>query len=420
MQKIVQLSSSLVVGIVLARYLGASDYGTYSLLLALTTILSTVSTFGLNHLVTKEIKLSNQDSFNIISNAILIRFIAAIFLAPIFFLIYRYAGESDYLYVVLVVLLLQCFNSFKVVEFYFLSKSDMKPYVTVNIVALLSSVLAKIVMVVMQVELKYFLLLVGGDYVFMGLLSLYVYNRSKGSVSTPWLNSRVFGDLVKKGLPLAFSSLTAVIYLKMDVIMLSYYVPKESVGHYAVAARLSEIWYILPGLLMAAVFPKLLELKKSSCSLYHSGIDRLLYFMVLSSFLLIVFITVFSEFIVYTLFGEQFLPSVDILQIHIWASIFIFMRAVVSKWLIAEDLYYLSLVTHGVGAISNIILNLLMIPELGAKGAAYATLVSYGLASYVSLFLTKDGWPMAARMTWAFLLPTYFVRVKNRVAADKI
>ena len=412
-QKFVQILSSLVVGIVLARYLGASDYGIYSLLLALATILTTVSTFGLNHLITKEIKLSQRNSSEIVLNSIALRFLVSFLLIPVFYFIYRFVGEEEYALMVLIILFFQCFNSLKVVEFYFLSRSYMKPYVVVNVIVLSISVVTKIAMVFWQVELKYFLLLVGLDYVLGGLLSYYVYSRADRVKKSRWFNSEVFRELVSKGFPLALSSLTAVIYLKLDVIMLAHYVSKESVGHYAVASRLSEIWYILPGLVVTALFPKVLELKKESVFEYKRSIDQLLYFMVLISFALAIITTFLSDFIVLLLFGESYSPSADILQIHIWACIFIFMRAVVSKWLIAEDLYYLSLVTHGFGAVSNVILNFIMIPRLGGEGAAYATLISYGVASYLSLFFSRNGRPMAIRMSWALFLPSFFFRSKN-------
>ena len=77
--------------------------------------------------------------------------------------------------------------------------------------------------------------------------------------------------------------------------------------------------------------------------------------------------------------------SANILSIHIFATLFIFQRAILSKWLIIESYYKFSLMSHGAGAISNIILNLLLIPTYGGIGAALATLFSYMIASFLSL-----------------------------------
>src|SRR5690606_30494984 len=100
--------------------------------------------------------------------------------------------------------------------------------------------------------------------------------------------------------------------------------------------------------------------------------------------LLAIVVSFASPWIIRFLFGESYAPAAAILSIHVWAGIFIFMRAVLSKWLIAEELYWFSLVTHVSGAVVNIGLNLWLIPILGGKGAAIATLVSYSTSSYLS------------------------------------
>jgi PST family polysaccharide transporter len=72
-----------------------------------------------------------------------------------------------------------------------------------------------------------------------------------------------------------------------------------------------------------------------------------------------------------------------ILSIHIWASIFVFMGLVQSPWNIAEGLTKLYLKRTIVGAIINVVLNLLLIPIYSGIGAAIATVISYGFSSFV-------------------------------------
>jgi len=94
-----------------------------------------------------------------------------------------------------------------------------------------------------------------------------------------------------------------------------------------------------------------------------------------------------------------------LLSIHIWAGLFVFMRALVSKWLIAEHLLKFSLLSHGLGALVNIVGNYLLIPSFGGLGAAYATVLSYAIASYVTFWLHPITFPIAKIMTRSLLLP---------------
>jgi O-antigen/teichoic acid export membrane protein len=62
-------------------------------------------------------------------------------------------------------------------------------------------------------------------------------------------------------------------------------------------------------------------------------------------------------------------------------------------------------VSHGLGALLNIALNLVMIPRWGAMGSAIATVISYAGASYLFTFCSRRTWPMARMMTETLLLP---------------
>ena len=62
--------------------------------------------------------------------------------------------------------------------------------------------------------------------------------------------------------------------------MLAYLVNDQAVGIYAAAARLSEVWYLLPVAVMTGYFPQLLAAKQegtedysrtpSSCAIFYS------------------------------------------------------------------------------------------------------------------------------------------------------
>jgi PST family polysaccharide transporter len=81
------------------------------------------------------------------------------------------------------------------------------------------------------------------------------------------------------------------------------------------------------------------------------------------------------------------------------------MRALVSKWLIAEHLLKFSLISHGLGAVINITANYLLIPSFGGVGAAYATVLSYAVASYLTFWLHPSTIPIAKIMSRSLILP---------------
>ena len=76
------------------------------------------------------------------------------------------------------------------------------------------------------------------------------------------------------------------------------------------------------------------------------------------------------------------------LRIYVWAGIAVSLAAGLSQYLIAENYTKVSAISTIVGAVANIILNLILIPQYGISGAAFATLISYSM-SVIAVLLFK-------------------------------
>jgi Na+-driven multidrug efflux pump len=64
-------------------------------------------------------------------------------------------------------------------------------------------------------------------------------------------------------------------------------------------------------------------------------------------------------------------------------------RYLIGQHLVITEQEPLSLFSHGMGALINVVLNLWWIPQYGIVGAAWATLISYAYASFFFLFFAK-------------------------------
>jgi PST family polysaccharide transporter len=62
----------------------------------------------------------------------------------------------------------------------------------------------------------------------------------------------------------------------------------------------------------------------------------------------------------------------------VWAAPLIFLGVAGTKWLIVEGYQNIVMVRSVLGLVVNIILNFVLIPELGAEGAALALLATAG------------------------------------------
>jgi O-antigen/teichoic acid export membrane protein len=217
-------------------------------------------------------------------------------------------------------------------------------------------------------------------------------------------------SLAKRSLPLVLSSLSAVLYLKLDQLMLLWMTNTEEVGRYAIASQLSEVWYIIPTAVGTILLPALTKLRSRDAASYSSELQAWSDRLVLWAILIALVMSLIATPLVAVVFGSGYAPAAGILQVHIWAGVFVFHRALVSKWIIMEGRMLLSLQTQSLGLVTNIALNLLLIPSYGGMGAAIATLVSYAMAGYIGLLIWPTGRPAARMFERTLLLPVRLLR----------
>jgi O-antigen/teichoic acid export membrane protein len=145
-------------------------------------------------------------------------------------------------------------------------------------------------------------------------------------------------ELLSDSWPLILSGLAVMLYMRIDQIMLGQMLGDEAVGIYSAAARLSEIWYFIPMIIVSSTFPTLIASRQASIEKYEDMLKRLFRLMFLLALSLAIPISFMSEFIINTLYGEKYNGAAGILVVHIWAGIFVFMGVASSRWFISENL----------------------------------------------------------------------------------
>jgi PST family polysaccharide transporter len=95
-------------------------------------------------------------------------------------------------------------------------------------------------------------------------------------------------------------------------------------------------------------------------------------------------VTFFAKPLVTMLFGAEYSEAGGVLAIHVWATVFVFLGVAGGNWFLAENQQLISLQRTALGAVVNVLLNILLIPTLGVVGAAWATLISYAIAAMLS------------------------------------
>lgn len=364
-----------------------------------------ISALGLNTLITREILLRPQDGHVIIGSALGLRAMAGLCVAMLGSLAcfwFLPAGEAGLLSLLL---FSSISNATLIVDFWLQAQLANRQAALLRITTLAIFSLLRLAAVWMGANISIFIYLLAAEFILLGCSYLAVYKYMSGVTKRLKFSLLECHNLLMDGRWLFFSGLAAVFYLKVDQIMLGILVDRQAVGIYAVAAKFSEVWFFFPAAFVTAYFPQLIKRRLDDPDVYAVDIQKMNDFLFSVALGLALLVTAIGGWLLPTLFGEAYADAVPVLLVHIWAAILVFMRALLSKWLIAENLLRLSLLSQMAGALINILLNSYLIPRYGPMGAAYATVLSYLMAGYIVLFLHSDLRPMAKVVSRSLVLP---------------
>ena len=414
-EKISRMAVALFINVMVARYLGPEKFGILGYASSLLTFVGTFIYLGLSGIVVKELVQRPKEINSILGTTFTLKMIGAIlaFVIVLVILVITKDEISGVEFTVIIILASTLFfKPFESVNIWFQSLIQAKKYVLPKSFAYILSSMIKAGVVLLGFSIIY----IASAYVIesaVGVLLLIIVYVRNGNKPLQWRFSKIEAkNLLGQGWIILISGFFAEMNLRVDQVMLRWYKGTVDVGIYSVAARLSEIWYFIPAAIVLSFYPKLMQLKNKNEDEYKLKLEQLLNLLFTLGFIVAIVTNIISKPFIRILYGPEYILAGSILTIHIWAGIFIFMRELFSKWLIMENLLKYSLITHGLGALINIILNIFLIPSYSGFGAAIATLISYMTSSYLSLFLMPKTRVMAIMMTKAMLSPLKFTKYK--------
>ncbi|MDQ8204660.1 flippase [Pelagicoccus sp. SDUM812003] len=401
----ITLLLALFVNIWLARYLGPELFGELSYVIAFVGLFGAFTYLGINGIAVRDLIEEKEKADEILGTVFALKVGGSLLgIAAILAFTWGRSAQANQLLISLLSISM-LFDSLGVIGFFFQSKLDAKTTTRATAYSQIVSALLKILLIVLKGPLIAFVLVTLFEYIARSLALVYLYQSSGSSISRWSFRWKRAKSLLQQSWPLILSGIGSIIYLRIDQVMIAEMLDTTEVGIYAVAVKFSEVWYFIPTALAASLFPTIIRYKKQDSAIYQQKMQRLYRIMVLLALGIALAVTLTSGLLINTLFDPAYARAADILRIHIWACPSIFMAAVLSKWLISERLLIFSLVRHGLGAIANVGLNLVLIPRYGATGAAIATVVSYTISSYLACFSYKRTSRTGLMMTKALLTP---------------
>jgi O-antigen/teichoic acid export membrane protein len=388
-EKASRIISGILVGVLVARFLGKEQFGIISYALSVLSIFTVFSTLGLDGIVVRELITEKKKKYDIIGTTFWLRFIGS-FLVVIASTYYSFMRDpSDRTWIVFLVSIAVVFQSFSVIDFYFQSEVKGKYNAITQIITLIISAIVKLILIYFEAPLSWFAGMVMLEAILTAINQLIFYKQNQQEVSQWKFSLSEAKRLLSHSWPIIISAFMQMIYQQADKILIARYLQDMGMlGQYSAATRISEASYFIPVALSAALFPGIIN-NRDNKPLQLKRLTQIYSLMIWSALFISIGGYLLGDWVIGFLYKEGFPLAPEIFKIHIWITIPVFFGTAWGSWLLALNKQKLITIYQVLVLIFILALEMYMIPKYGIKGAAYSVVFSYLLSLLAIIFVYK-------------------------------
>lgn len=389
--KIANMVIAFIATAYIARNLGPTNYGQLSYAISFTGLFGFLAGLGIDQILYRDLIRYPEKRNSYMGTALVLRIIASVFTILLCTLLaFMWSAKDVSLILIFLVSLNFVLGSFMLLSYEFQaeSKSKYPSIFSVFIVAILN--ILKIAVIFSGQGVIYLAGIMLLEPILYGGAYWYLRTKEYGSLRNLKFDKVIAVSILKDSFPLIFASAFFAIYARIDQVMIKNMIDTESVGLYDAAVRISELWYFVPSIIVTALFPAIVNSKKISEELYYKRIKKLSFLIVSIAILMALPTMLLSKYLITIIFGIGFIGALPVLQIYVWSNIGAALNLLLQQLLVSENLTKMISISTFFGMLSNVLLNVLMIPRYGMVGAAFASLISYLIPFLSLLFFRKS------------------------------
>ena len=388
--KIVNMILSFFVSLATARYLGPTNFGSINYVAAYVSFFSSIASLGLSVIVIKEVSSGEEDDNKVIWTGILMRFLTAVASTIAVVAFFAITKRNDPLLVPIaalesIAILASAFDTFM----YWFQGKLLGKYVSIaGVIAYLAMSLYRLYLLANGADILWFAFATSVDILVLALVLFIFYVKENGF--RPVISLPLGKKLLKQSYHYLISGLIAILYSKVDQIMLGDMLDKASVGLYSAALTIAGLWGMIPSAFIQSVSPILYKNAQTDRGMFLKRLKQSYAGIWFLNVCWSLAISLFSYWVVLLLYGAEYMGARKALIIVVWYSGISSLGSLTQVYLATENknkyINYFALV----GLVTDVVLNALLIPHFGITGAAVATLATYCVIHIVMPLVIKD------------------------------
>lgn len=412
--KITQMLLSLLVGVLSARYLGPSNYGLINYAGAYTVFFTSVCNLGINAIIVKELIDEPDANGKILGTAIGLRAISSI-LSAITITGLSLIIDGNEPVTVLVVALCSIgliFNIFETFNYWYHARLQSKKIVLGSLIAYIVTAIYKIFLLITGQSVLFFAMATSVDYICVAVVMFYFYKADGGKkIQFSWTYGK---KMLSKSYHYILPGIMVAVYGQTDKLMLKHMLDDAAVGYYATAVTLCSMWCFILTAIVDSMNPSIMESHKKD-PLKFRRLNKILYAIVFwVSVLVSLGFVVLGDYVVQILYGEAYLLAAQPLKVITWYTAFSYLGVARNAWIVCNNRQKYLKYIYLPAALSNVVLNLILIPIWGSVGAALASLMAQIITTLIVPLFIKDLRENSFLMIEAILLKDMFPQ-KNKL-----
>lgn len=388
--KIVQAVLRLVITMLMARYLGPSNYGVISYAASVVAFVVPIMQLGFRNTLVQDFVNSPHNEGRILGTALGLNVLsaAACMVGVCAFSAVANAGEKSTIIVCALYSTSLLFQALEMCQYWFQSKLLSKYTSLTMLAAYVLVSVYKFIILLTHRSIYWFAVSDAIEYMLISVFLIYFYKKAGGQRLSFSLSTGK--SMFEKSRYYIVSNLMVTIFAQTDKIMLKLMSGDEITGYYSAAITCANITSFVFYAIIDSVRPSIFQNKNENQQKFEESLSNLYSIIIYFSLVQSLAIAVFAPLVVKILYGAQYEASVNVLRLVVWYTTFSHMGIVRNIWILTEGKQKKLWMINLSGAMLNVVINYLLIPHFGAMGAAFASLMTQIFTNVILGFIMKS------------------------------
>jgi O-antigen/teichoic acid export membrane protein len=198
----------------------------------------------------------------------------------------------------------------------------------------------------------------------------------------PRLHDTQWWPLVRDTLPYGAAIAVNALYFRVTIIVMSLIAPPRQTGYFATSFRVIEVLIGVPALAIGTAFPILSRAARDDRQRFAYATERVIELALVVGTSVVLVVVLSAPFVIDVLAGAAGGPAAGVLQIQGLALVASFVTTALGFVLLALRRHTVLLIANGGALLANIVLTLVLVPISQARGAAIAAVASETCLSF--------------------------------------